>query len=198
MTNETEPPDEAISEACEAAKRSPCAKSKRGVVAYRGFTTGTTRATDIVGVGFNGPPEPYTCANPCRPDDCRKLCQHAELRALFDAADYLKGGTLYTTTYPVELVHVKIDALGFVQPGGPPSCWQCSRAILDVGAAGIWLYEGTRTETRQPDGDAVLSYQLPAAWVYYAAWRFHEVTAHNCGLQLTATPTLPRSGSYPL
>jgi hypothetical protein len=62
----------------------------------------------------------------------------------------------------LELVHVK-TVEGRVVPSGEPSCWQCSKTIVDVGLEAVWLYEnrdGTPTPT----------------WNRYTADAFHDAT----------------------
>lgn len=52
-------------------------------------------------------------------------------------------------------------------PGGPPSCPDCSKLILEAGIDGMWLVE-------ERDGNTVL--------VRYTAAEFHDQTLRNCGL----------------
>ena len=101
--------------------------------------------------GFNGAPHAnlngdlaFECDGSER---CRKLCAqrcvHAEMRALSELRAEL--GETY------RILHVKIGEDGMVVPGGPPSCAECAKAILDaehingvwlcqVGALGEWRY----------------------------------------------------------
>lgn len=145
------PPPFAVSAAIAAARQSPCAKSRRGVAVYR--------KDAVVGVGFNGQPS-GACdeakfvrtfpsgivtsgrgilmraeAKRCR-EECGKRCVHAEVRAIRAAVANI-GHTELEFEY--EAVHVKVDH--DLVPGGGPSCWQCSREVLDVGLAGFWLFE---------------------------------------------------------
>jgi deoxycytidylate deaminase len=133
------PPKETLERAIAAATHSPCAKSKRGVCAYKESAIGASfgEPFTIIATAFNGPPSTLTCDNSgnCR-QNCGKLCVHAEARAVRQVArnsqpDYIK------------LVHIKVVD-GQPVPGGGPSCWQCSREILDVGLGGIWLFEAQR------------------------------------------------------
>lgn len=174
-----------------AAARSPCAKSKRGAVL---FEPGTGAP---YGSGWNGPPLNTPC--PGREvcgDRCNKLCLHAEARALRDASSGREG------LPECHLLHVKLGADGHVTPGGPPSCWQCSREILDVGfVAGVWLYElPTVAEANAAD---VFHMDDPrhaelARWRYYTAEDFHRVTLRNAGLdQPVAAPT-PAAAPIPM
>lgn len=111
--------------AAAAAVRSPCAKSQRGVLVFRADGT-------VVGRGFNAQPKPFACdgSDACRAS-CGKLCEHAEAAALRDA------GPIHPQAV-VHLLHVKV-VRGVAVPSGPPSCWQCSRAILAAGISSVWL-----------------------------------------------------------
>jgi deoxycytidylate deaminase len=86
---------------------------------------------------------------------CSKRCVHAEMRAI------------RTNARGADVVHVKIDEHGELVAGGGPSCWQCSREILDAGCKGAWLYEQS-----QP-GDC---------WRYYTAADFHRTTMLACDI----------------
>lgn len=138
----TAPPDVAIAEALQTAALSPCAKSKRGVVAYA-----RTDPPRVIGVGFNGPPRDIRCDGSwsCQAD-CGKRCVHAEVRAIRDLP------TTPTLRRWIVLVHVKIGEDGRLVAGGGPSCWQCSREILDVGIGGVWLFEAQRWHDEVPCG----------------------------------------------
>ena len=153
------PPAEMIERARLAALRSPCAKSRRGVVVY------DPGAVRLLGRGWNGQPEPFGCSgdDACRAA-CGKLCVHAESRALATArlSTHADKHDLHNT----HLLHVKVvDEL--VVAGGPPSCWQCSREILDADLGGVWLFE-ERTGAR--------------SWRFYTAVEFHEATLLHAGL----------------
>lgn len=78
------PPREIIELAENLAAQSPCAKSKRGVVAYAEHPS--FDGPRVVGSGFNGPPRPFRCYGDesCRAT-CNKYCVHAELRAIWSA-----------------------------------------------------------------------------------------------------------------
>ncbi len=132
--------------AVQAAKMSPCAKSQRGVVIWRG--------SDVVATGANHQPMPMVCdgSEACRVD-CGKLCIHAERDALNIAGEQARGA---------ELLHVKV-ADGKPVVSGSPSCWQCSRDILEAGIRTVWLL--------QADG-----------LVAYAAIEFHEISLKHHGL----------------
>ncbi len=186
----TAPSDTVIRRAELAAAKSPCAKSKRGVV--------LTFDEHVVAEGFNGPPPGIGCdgSTACR-NDCGKRCVHAEMRALRGAATWLgqfphsharDGGRGL-----LDVVHVKLGEDGRVVAGGGPSCWQCSREILDVGfVRGVWLYEAGPSKClscrRFEDSSAKLEERLRRcpecrseltradAWRYYTADEFHQVT----------------------
>lgn len=165
----TAPPDWAIELAERTAAESPCAKSKRGVVAY---DRDSNHIRTAVRAGFNGPPRNTPCpGREACGDRCNKLCVHAEMHALRGISD----GIIWRYGIDaVDLVHVKLGADGRVTAGGPPSCWQCSREILDVGfVTGVWLYElSDWLGVRMP----------PGRWRYYTAADFHAVTLRNAGL----------------
>jgi deoxycytidylate deaminase len=126
------PEQHQIAAALRAAARSPC-RSKRGV-ALHNVITGAFR-----GDGFNGPPAPFSCpGREACAGNCGKRSVHAEVRALRSAAAWGRHHDLSN----VDLVHVELAADGGVVPCGGPSCWQCSREIVDCGfVAGVWLYE---------------------------------------------------------
>jgi len=134
---------EALKLAVEAACMSPCGKSKRGVVIFGG-----SRASVV---GFNGPPDGFACdgSDACR-EACGKVCRHAEARALDRCFDH------------TDLLHVKVIG-GLPVPSGPPSCWQCSRAIIDCGIKRVWLLHETGLRL-------------------YSADDFHVQTLENCDL----------------
>lgn len=144
---------EALVEAVEAARFSPCAKSQRGVVIWRpGFPLMSTCR-----VGFNHPPEPFKCdgSQLCR-ESCNKLCVHAEQAALLQfAAEGL-------STDGCHMLHVKV-VQGEPVVSGPPSCWQCSRMLLSARLEAMWLLheEGLRR---------------------YSPQEFHRLTLLSCGL----------------
>ena len=146
------PPVWVITQALLTARGSPC-RSKRGVVIYDP-TAGTCR-----GSGYNGPPAQFGCPgrDRCR-GKCGQLAVHAEVRAL---RSVVGGGEL-------DLVHVELAPDGRVVACDGPSCWQCSREIVDARfVAGVWLYEVA------PGG---------AAWRRYSAVEFHCASLERCGL----------------
>lgn len=131
---------EALRVATTAAADSPCAKSKRGVVLF-------CRTHGLLGVGCNHPPDGFECdgSPECR-DNCNRLCVHAEMDALAEFAKELAGALLSRTSpgAPVrpEMLHVKVVD-GKPVASGDPSCWQCSRHVVNFGVEVFWLlHEG--------------------------------------------------------
>lgn len=173
------PPPQVVARAELVAEMSPCRKSRRGVVAYA-FRDGSL-TPKILGEGYNGSPL-GTCdgSEACR-RDCSKRCVHAESRALRNAL----GRVPYATFY---LLHVRIGQDGTVAAGGGPSCWQCSREILDAGnVAGMWLLEATTPDAveawdRWYRGEADADRPAAGEWRYYTAEEFHRATIAACGI----------------
>lgn len=170
------PPRSVIDEAVRQAMRSPCVKSKRGVVLYnpeisdrwaRGDEMSLAdSATFVAGRGFNGPPKGFLCTSgPACREACSQICIHAEERAIRD------GGML-DDVGDLELVHVKAGEGGVLvaSPFGPgKACVTCSRTVLDVGLRGVWLYESTPPTVTEK-------------WRYYTAAEFHVATLRHNGL----------------
>lgn len=160
---------ESVVEAAVAAARlSPCQKSKRGVVIF------VPDSATVIASGWNGQPGDRACdgSDGCRAT-CAKRCLHAEHRAIRQAIavvsqSYSSGlawrergaGRAVPTLKHFDALHVKITA-GQLDSSGPPSCWQCSREVLDVGLGGFWLLQDW-------------------AWRRYDADTFHHETLINC------------------
>lgn len=151
------PPQAAIDAAVEAGSWSPCAKSKRGAAIYRTIGTFHDQAGRVVVTGHNAQPPGFECdgSAACRAN-CGKLCEHAEAAALRLLREPVQHNAL-------DMLHAKVVD-GELVPSGPPSCWQCSRAILADGrVGGVWLFH--------EDG-----------WRRYGAAEFHRLTLATCGL----------------
>lgn len=148
------PPPFLIKVAVEAARRSPCAKSKRGVVIADGEL--------VLGIGCNAPPPGFVCegSDACRAA-CAKVAVHAEQSALLRAVGEIQHleRTSPRAVAPLAL-HVKVVDNELVAGGGP-SCVDCSKLLLAGGVMWVWLYEA------RPDGDA---------WVQYDAEEFHRLS----------------------
>lgn len=194
------PPDKAVEHALDAARQSPCAKSKRGVSAYIFDTARDGRLFSKA--FFNGPAAGFCDASDFCKASCSKRCVHAEMRAVRS----LTCPELFC------LVHVKVDENGKLLAGHGPSCWQCSREILDAKIEGVWLYEQTPSNWC-PHEDVVVTACLlcqgeacqlcppsapfcehdvldrhgdlplvPARWRYYPAAEFHRRSLETCSI----------------
>jgi hypothetical protein len=62
-----------------------------------------------------------------------------------------------------ELLHIKTGEEGLPEPSGQPSCWQCSRMVLEAGLAGVWLLHAE-------------------GWRRYTPEEFHRLTLDNNNL----------------
>lgn len=142
------------------ARESTCVKSKRGAAIFH-------RDTDtLVAAAANGPPYGFECGGTsqggvvaCR-EACNRVAVHAEERAIIRACGALGG---------LEMVHAKIDFRWELQISGEPSCWQCSRMILEAGISHVWLFG--------KDG-----------WRGWDALAFHAATLKNCELPVFLEP----------
>lgn len=143
------PPKYVVEAAIRVAKQSPCQKSKRGAAIW---TEGA-----MIASGNNHPPGEFKCAgdSSCR-NSCNKVAVHAEAAAIVRAA------AIGVSIHGLEMLHVKVVDEELV-PSGPPSCWQCSRLILESGISNMWLYH--------EDG-----------WRQYSASEFHLLTLEHCEL----------------
>lgn len=153
----------ALELAVKAGADSPCAKSKRGVVVF-------CRHYGLLGVGNNHPPEPFRCngSEECHAH-CNKVCVHAEMDAV---AGFFRDIQMRRDFYlqmeeelggvRPEMLHVKV-VNGEAVPSGEPSCWQCSRHVINFGIEAFWLLheDGLRR---------------------YSVEEFHEHTLHTCRL----------------
>ena len=142
-----------------AGSLAKCAKSKRGVFIWD--------AEGGIAGGENSPPNGFSCDGSalCR-TSCGKVAVHAEQRAILAAIRIGTAGRLRGA----EMLHTKVEfreGSASSVPGGPPSCPDCSKLILESGIAGMWLIE-------ERDGKATP--------VRYTAAEFHDQTLRNCGL----------------
>ncbi len=145
------PPAEVVAAAVAAGRLALCAKSQRGVAIFQ--LGGAVSAR-----GFNAPPPGWACSrDQACAADCSKLCIHAEAMAITEA---LKIGE---PVRGAEMLHVKLRD-GELVTGGGPSCWQCSKQMVAVGIAGMWLYEN------------------PGLWKRYEIKEFHRLTLAACSI----------------
>jgi deoxycytidylate deaminase len=155
------PPDYVISHSLSVAALSTCQKSQRGVSIYE-------RATSkIWGAGCNRPPRTRQCdgSRDCRLS-CAKRCLHAEDNAIgtLGVLEELLGHRKWKD---FDLVHVKsVD--GKLVAGGGPSCWQCSRRILELDLGNVWLYE--------------TAFNSEPIWRCYPADEFDRLTRIACAV----------------
>lgn len=118
--------EELLGRAVTAACESPCQKSKRGVA----ILLLGDKETAIV-TGYNQPPAGLPCTTACLESKrCAKSAVHAEMDALLkvDPIDLLGA----------DVLHVKVVD-GKPVPSGAPSCVDCSKHILHVRCAAVWL-----------------------------------------------------------
>lgn len=118
------PSEAIITAAILAARQSPCAKSKRGVVLWDpNFSEGLY-------TGYNQPAID-TCQNneQCR-SRCSKICVHAEQMALLRATVPIDGW---------HMLHIKVDNCGQAVASGGPSCLECSKLVYTSGITTFWL-----------------------------------------------------------
>jgi|SRR3990172_2331792 len=169
--------------AIETAKKSPCEKSKRGVVIWENeeayYEEPMVRPIELR-TAFNGPPPGFACdgSSACR-EACGKICVHAESRALLEVWD---------TFFPTDILHVKVVG-GAAVASGPPSCWQCSREILESGIKLVWLLHAPEQILGQR-GDAPQVQECEyGLLVPYSAYAFHEATLRFNGLPVIRSCT---------
>ena len=209
---------DALQYAIEAAKKSNCKQSKRGVVIF-------DQRYGILSEGWNHLPNGYNCSGDenCK-KKCGKLCIHAEMDSIMNLfhskmrdepvikysqykskfkivseSDYksnsskimeefdniiltneegkrtasisiprdhrhVYGGSDLGDYYNLEILHVKINDKEEAVFSGPPSCWQCSRHILDLNQfKKIWLYHEDGLKSYSPK-------------------EFHDKTLETCNL----------------
>lgn len=144
------PSPELLKVALAAGRTSPCAKSQRGVASRYPARPGEVYS------GWNYPAIGRCDGSEACRRDCGKICIHAEQAVL-----------LMASGFGAEMLHVKV-VNGQGVPGGPPSCAECSKAILAAGVEWMWLWEEAR-----------------GGWVRYTARDFHLATLENLGLHHT-------------
>lgn len=153
----------AVQAVVQAARQSPCQKSKRGAAIVGGDGT--------IVAAWNALPKPFACdgSEACR-RDCARRCVHAEEQALLISA-------ATRLTKPCEVIHIKVVRPDVVieepveppailakgaskrvfgkpingqvpgkanedyapVPSGPPSCIECAKLMLAVGVHAVWL-----------------------------------------------------------
>lgn len=178
----TVPPARAIEVARAAAASSPCAKSKRGAVLFWSEVDQLSGMVKEITAAHNGPPASWRCdgSAECR-DQCGRTCMHAESRSISIA---LKVGIHMMPVHAFtdqmlchannyDMLHVKVVD-GQVVPGGPPSCIECSKQILEFGLRGMWLYELPSHNLTGHDLRDVVG-----TWRRYTAREFHYETLCN-------------------
>lgn len=115
-----------IDVAIDEARRSPCAKSKRGAVVFKDG--------QILGRDHNHPNIPHTCV----PDVCMNYCSfyttHAERGACQDGI--FRGNNLDGAS----ILHMKIKN-GLVKPVEKAECLDCSSYLMKLRSSGIYIVE---------------------------------------------------------
>lgn len=103
--------------ALEEAKKSPCARDKRGVVIVK---------DDLeIGKGFNAPPSGFICElRYCQPT-CKDYAVHAEMMAIADAVRRGNGQNLIGA----KMYHARVEN-GILQDSRMPRCYQCSKHLV--------------------------------------------------------------------
>lgn len=143
-------PEQALVAAAEIGARSPCAKSKRGVVIW------DPEDRNFMVRACNHPPAGQVCdgSEECRAN-CRRLTIHAELGAILAAA---KGQRPLASYH--HMLHVKVVD-GKPVPSGPPSCEDCSKHILGSGIGTMWLLheDGLKSYTAHEFHELSLQYK---------------------------------------
>lgn len=142
------------------ARKSPCAKSKRGVSVWH-------PDEGLLAVGWNEPAAGECDGSEACRASCSRICVHAEADAIIEATSWrARSGHRARDLSGCHLLHVKVVD-GEPVASGPPSCWQCSRLILRAGIETVWLVHAGA------DGLELRS---------YTAAEFHDRTLQHCGL----------------
>lgn len=153
------PMQRAIDAATDAACRSPCRKSRRGVAIWVPSTG------EILATAYNRRLDALCDGTDACRAVCRRVCIHAEEAAILNALDTLSRLGPRTGLLGAHMLHIKVVD-GLAVASGPPSCLQCSRLILEAGIASMWLFH--------QDG-----------WREYNAREFHNRTLQQCGIRYT-------------
>ncbi len=170
----------ALEHAIISARMSPCRKDRRGAAVFN--PDAMYAPAGVLGTGYNGQPPPFRCDGTCATGGrCGKLCVHAEDRAIRHAL-FTQGINAGVRVFDgpfqplrgLDIVHIALDERNMPRAGGGPSCWQCSRTILDAGLAHVWLYEERLREGPR--------------WWRYTAEEFHTVTMVTCEIVAAAPP----------
>lgn len=120
--------DHHIKEVVRHAKRSPCKRSKRGVVLV------DSEVWTPVSYGWNHPPCPFVCRGYCG-HSCKEDVIHAEMDALIRLGEM----RLSTQNKNLTLILAKMKE-GRLFPSDLPSCKDCSKYLLQANFEGVWLY----------------------------------------------------------
>lgn len=165
-THDAQRMDQAVRWAIAAARQSPCAKDQRGATAWHSDST-------LMVADHNAPPEPFVCDRSAAcAVACGKLAAHAEERVIHKYAAQSGHGAA-----GINVLHIR-TVEGQPVPSGPPSCITCSRTMLLVGVAEIWLWHG---------GDGWSS------WRCYGAAEFHEMSLRHEKHNLPVIRARPRT-----
>lgn len=192
------PSAHAVKRAIDIARMSPCAKSQRGAVLF----VSRDHRTKIIAYANNHQPAPFACTKSAACfEHCGMLCLHAEQAALLALTEAEHDGQDGYEHRDMSMLHIKVVD-GPPVAGGPPSCLQCSRLIVDSDIEGVWLYQklhpdvvaAQRAFQREKQRDLLAArnkdaYELEGAhpspvWVFWYREEFHRETMRNCG----ATP----------
>lgn len=111
-----------IDVALEEAKKSPCARDKRGVVIVK---------DDLeIGKGFNAPPHGFICEPKYCEPTCKDYAVHAEMNAVADAARRGNGKNVVGS----RMYHARVEN-GVLQDSRSPKCYACSKHLVTFGLA---------------------------------------------------------------
>ncbi len=160
------PPQLVIDAAIQVANRSPCAKSKRGVVIFDPVSK------LIFGRGFNAMPFGVCTGAPLCRAVCADRCIHAETGAIAEALS--SGNPAFVPRF--QALHVKTVDGHLVESGGP-SCIPCAQQVVRAKLDGFWLYSRAHGV-----GAAV--------WHMWSAVEFYEASLMANGVRPPTTVTV--------